>query len=64
MNKQDMNKVFQGFFGDTLTKADSVIAEARVKKEEETKKVNLNQDQLDRVYEDFFGDIMKRTEKF
>lgn len=64
MNKHDMDKVFQGFFGDSIAKADAVITEARVKKEE-TKKVNLNQDLgLDKIYNDFFGDVMKRTEKF
>lgn len=62
MNKQDMNKVFQGFFGDTLTKADGVIAEAKKK---ENKEVKINQDLgLDKVYDDFFGDIMRRTSKF
>lgn len=61
MTNKQMKDVFDNFFGDTLAKADAVIAEAK----KETKKVNLNQvNNLNKVYNDFFGDVMKRTEKF
>ena len=62
MTKQEMNKVFNGFFGESIAKADAIIAEAKVKKEtKKERKVNVNYKE---VYNNFFGDVMKRTSQF
>ena len=41
MSNKEMERIFEGFFGDALAKADAVIAEAKKK---ENKEVKINQE--------------------
>ena len=60
----NLNNIFEGFFGETLKKADEAIARAQREKEREITKVNVEKEKeyLDEVYNNFFGDIMKKVD--
>lgn len=56
------NAIFEGFFGETLRKADEAVERARREKEVDKVDVKKEKEYLDEVYNNFFGDIMKKVD--